>query len=240
MLAALLLGFLGSFHCIGMCGPIVLALPQHEQQKNIKIISSLFYNFGRVITYSVIGIVFGLLGRGLFLGGIQQTVSIITGVVIIMLVAFPFIVPAKFKQNSALQIPMIKSAFANAFKMKSISAYFILGLINGLLPCGFVYIALSAAMLTGNATDGALFMAMFGIGTIPAMFSMNMLGSIVSLSFRNKIKKVIPAISITVGFILILRGLNLGIPYLSPEMKQSKQETEVDCCHKPIEMNTNK
>ncbi len=240
MLAALLLGFLGSFHCIGMCGPIVLALPQHEQHKNIKIISSLFYNIGRVITYSIIGLLFGVLGRGLFLGGIQQTVSIITGALIIVFVAFPFLLPSKFKQSSALQMPMIKRAFSNAFKMKSVAAYFILGLINGLLPCGFVYLALSAAMLTGNAIDGALFMMMFGLGTIPAMFSMNMLGSIVSLSFRNKIKKVIPAISICVGLILILRGLNLGIPYLSPEMKHSKQETEVDCCHKPTEMKENK
>lgn len=240
MVAALLLGFLGSFHCIGMCGPIAIALPQHEGRNNLKIISALLYNLGRVITYAVIGLLFGTLGKGLFLGGFQQIVSIATGVIIIMVVAFPFIVPSKFKQISVLKIPMMRNAFSKAFQMKSLSAYLFLGLINGLLPCGFVYLALSGAMLTGNAIDGSLFMFFFGIGTIPAMFSLTMAGSFVNLNFRNKIKKAIPIFSIVVGMILILRGMNLGIPYISPVMKQVKQETQVDCCHKPTEMQANK
>lgn len=240
MFAAFLLGFFGSFHCIGMCGPIALALPQHEGRPYLKIISALLYNFGRVITYAIIGILFGTLGRGLFMGGIQQLVSIATGVIIILVVSFPYIVPAKFKQISVLQIPIMRKAFSNAFKMKSLSAYLFLGLINGLLPCGFVYIALSGAMLTGNTMDGSLFMFFFGLGTIPAMFSMSMMGSFINLNFRNKIKKAVPVISILVGIILIFRGLNLGIPYLSPMMKQQKQETKVDCCTKPMEMEANK
>lgn len=234
--AAFLLGFLGSFHCIGMCGPIAIALPQHEGRNNLKIISALLYNFGRVITYAIIGLLFGTLGKGLFLGGFQQIVSIVTGVVIIIVVSFPFIIPSKFKQISVLKIPMIRNAFSKAFQMKSLSAYLFLGLINGLLPCGFVYIALSGAMLTGSTLDGSLFMFFFGLGTIPAMFSLTMMGSFVNLNFRNKIKKAIPVFSILVGMILILRGMNLGIPYLSPMMKQAKQETKVDCCAKPSEM----
>ncbi len=240
MLAALLLGFFGSFHCIGMCGPIALALPQHEGQPYLKVISALLYNFGRVITYAIIGVLFGTLGRGLFMGGIQQAVSIATGIIIILVVAFPYLVPSKFKQVSVLQIPFMRKAFSNAFKMKSLSAYLFLGLINGLLPCGFVYIALSGAMLTGNTIDGSLFMFFFGLGTIPAMFSMSMMGSFININFRNKIKKAVPVISIVVGIILIFRGLNLGIPYLSPMMKQQKQETKVDCCTKPMEIEANK
>lgn len=240
MLAALLLGFLGSFHCIGMCGPIAIALPQHEGQPYLKVISALLYNFGRVITYAIIGILFGALGKGIFMGGIQQVVSILTGVLIIVLVAFPYIVPSKFKQVSVLQIPIMRKAFSNAFKMQSLSAYLFLGLINGLLPCGFVYMALSGAMLTGNTFDGSLFMFFFGIGTIPAMLSMSLMGSFINISFRNKVKKAIPYISIFVGLILILRGLNLGIPYVSPMMKHHKQETKVDCCTKPTEIEANK
>lgn len=223
-----------------MCGPIALALPQHEGQPYLKVISALLYNFGRVITYAIIGILFGTLGKGLFMGGIQQAVSIATGVIIILVVAFPYIVPSKFKQVSVLQIPFMRKAFSNAFKMKSLSAYLFLGLINGLLPCGFVYIALSGAMLTGNTMDGSLFMFLFGLGTIPAMFSMSMMGSFININFRNKIKKAVPVISIVVGIILIFRGLNLGIPYLSPMMKQQKQETKVDCCTKPMEIEANK
>lgn len=240
MLSALLLGFFGSFHCIGMCGPIALALPQHEGQPYLKVISALLYNFGRVITYAIIGILFGTIGKGLFMGGIQQFVSIATGAIIILVVAFPYIVPSKFKQVSVLQIPFMRKAFSNAFKMKSLSAYLFLGLINGLLPCGFVYIALSGAMLTGSTIDGSLFMFFFGLGTIPAMFSMSMMGSFININFRNKIKKAVPIISIVVGIILIFRGLNLGIPYLSPMMKQHKQETKVDCCTKPAEMEAKK
>lgn len=240
MLAALLLGFFGSFHCIGMCGPIALALPQHEGQPYLKVTSALLYNFGRVITYAIIGVLFGTLGRGLFMGGIQQAVSIATGIIIILVVAFPYIIPSKFKQVSVLQIPIMRKAFSNAFKMKSLSAYLFLGLINGLLPCGFVYMALSGAMLTGNTIDGSLFMFFFGLGTIPAMFSMSLMGSFININFRNKIKKAVPVISIIVGIILIFRGLNLGIPYLSPMMQQHKQETKVDCCTKPMEMEANK
>ncbi len=240
VLAAFLLGFLGSFHCIGMCGPIAIALPQHEGKKNIIFTSALLYNFGRVITYALIGLLFGTIGKGLFIGGFQQIVSIATGVLIILFVAFPYILPSKFKQVSVLKIPIIRSAFSKAFQMKSFSAYLILGLINGLLPCGFVYMALSGAMLTGTTLDGSLFMFFFGLGTIPAMFSLSVMGSFVNLNFRNKIKKAIPAFSIIVGMILILRGMNLGIPYISPLMKQVKQETQVDCCHKPTEIEANK
>jgi sulfite exporter TauE/SafE len=233
MLSALALGFLGSFHCIGMCGPIVLALPNHYQHKYVKIYSSLLYNMGRVITYGMLGLIFGLLGEGIYLGGMQQAVSIITGAVIIILVLFPYILPAKMKQFSIMKYPLLKNAFSNLFKSESYSAYLLLGLINGLLPCGFVYIALSGALLMGDTLQGSIFMMLFGIGTIPAMFTLSMAGSFVSLSFRNKIKKSIPYLSVIVGLILILRGFNLGIPYVSPMMSHEKQETNVDCCHKP-------
>ncbi len=236
MFSAFVLGFFGSFHCIGMCGPIALALPQHEGKSFLNISSALLYNIGRVITYSIIGVLFGILGKGIYMGGLQQGVSIATGIIIILFVAFPFLVPSKFKQFSVLQIPMMRNAFSNAFKMKSMFAYIALGLINGLLPCGFVYMALSAAMLTGTAWNGSMFMFLFGLGTIPAMLSMSLMGSIINLNFRNKIKKAVPAISILVGIILILRGLNLGIPYVSPAMQHQKQETKVDCCIKPSKM----
>lgn len=233
MLSALALGFLGSFHCIGMCGPIVLALPNHYQHKYVKIYSSLLYNIGRVITYGVLGLLFGLLGEGIYLGGFQQIVSIITGAVIILLVAFPYILPSKMKQFSIMNYPWFKNAFSKLFKSESYFAYLFLGLINGLLPCGFVYIALSGALLMGDTLLGSMFMMLFGIGTIPAMFTLSMAGTFVSLNFRNKIKKSIPYLSVIVGLILILRGLNLGIPYVSPIMSHEKQETSVDCCHKP-------
>lgn len=233
MLSALALGFLGSFHCIGMCGPIVLALPSHQQHRYVKVFSSLLYNVGRVITYGILGLIFGLLGEGIYLGGLQQIVSIATGTIIILVILFPYILPSKMKQFSLMNYPWFKNIFSRLFKSESYVAYLFIGLINGLLPCGFVYIALSGALLAGDTLNGSLFMMLFGIGTIPAMFSLAMAGSFVSLGFRNKIKKSIPYLSIVVGIILILRGLNLGIPYVSPTMSHEKQQTNVDCCQKP-------
>lgn len=233
MLSALALGFLGSFHCIGMCGPIVLALPSHQQHRYVKIYSSLLYNIGRVITYGILGLIFGLLGEGIYLGGLQQILSIATGAIIVIVVLFPYILPAKMKQFSLMNYSWFKNIFSKLFKSESYIAYLLIGLVNGLLPCGFVYIALSGALLVGNTLQGSLFMMLFGIGTIPAMFSLAMAGSFVSLNFRNKIKKSIPYLSVIVGLILILRGLNLGIPYISPVMSHEKQQTNVDCCHKP-------
>lgn len=230
-MSAFLLGLLGSFHCIGMCGPIALALPQHEGRENLKFISAVLYNLGRVITYSIIGVVFGIIGKGLFIGGLQQVVSILTGSIIILIVIFPLIVPSKLRQASALQFSFFRNAFSKAFKMKSFFAYFLLGLINGLLPCGFVYIALSAAMLTGDIISGSMFMFFFGLGTIPAMLSMSLLGSFANIGLRNKIKKTIPYISVFIGLLLILRGLNLGIPYISPLIQSDSVEI-VDCCRK--------
>lgn len=233
MLSALALGFLGSFHCIGMCGPIVLALPSHQQHRYVKVYSSLLYNIGRVITYGILGLLFGLLGEGIYLGGLQQIVSIATGAIIVLVVLFPYILPSKMKQFSLMNYPWFKNIFSKLFKSESYIAYLLIGLVNGLLPCGFVYIALSGALLVGDTLQGSLFMMLFGLGTIPAMFSLAMAGSFVSLNFRNKIKKSIPYLSVIVGLILILRGLNLGIPYISPVMSHEKQQTNVDCCHKP-------
>ncbi len=232
MWSALLLGFLGSFHCIGMCGPIVLALPAHSNDRYQKISSSLLYNFGRVITYSIFGIIFGLLGMGIYLAGLQQWVSILTGILILLVVAFPYIVPKKIQEFSALKYPFFKKAFNQLFQSKSYGAYFILGILNGLLPCGFVYIALSMALLEGSVLNSMIFMFFFGIGTIPAMFGLSFASSFLNLNVRNKIKKSIPYISIIIGLLLIIRGMNLGIPYLSPEFNTTKQETKVDCCHK--------
>lgn len=233
MLSALALGFLGSFHCIGMCGPIVLALPSHQQHRYVKVYSSLLYNIGRVITYGILGLLFGLLGEGIYLGGLQQIVSIATGAIIVLVVLFPYILPSKMKQFSLMNYPWFKNIFSKLFKSESYAAYLLIGLVNGLLPCGFVYIALSGALLVGDTLQGSLFMMLFGLGTIPAMFSLAMAGSFVSLNFRNKIKKSIPYLSVIVGLILILRGLNLGIPFISPVMSHEKQQTNVDCCHKP-------
>lgn len=229
IIAALSLGFLGSFHCIGMCGPIAMALPVKSSSKWLRVLAALVYNAGRITTYFLIGLFFGLLGKGIYIGGLQQLISIVAGISIILLA----IVPLKFKSFSPFALPWVRRLTSVLFNTRSFPSYFALGLLNGLLPCGFVYMALTGALLSGGMLEGSLFMAFFGLGTVPAMLAMSMIGSFMELSLRNRIRQAIPYLSVCVGLILIIRGLNLGIPYLSPSIQQEGTKTEVSCCHKP-------
>ncbi len=233
IISALGLGFLGSFHCIGMCGPIALALPQHSNSKNTNVFKHLLYNIGRVITYSILGFTFGYIGKSLFIGSMQQNISIALGSIMVIIVLFPKVLPTKLRSYSLFQFTFFRKIFARTMQMQSYAAYIFLGILNGLLPCGFVYMALSAALIYMDPLSSALFMCMFGIGTIPAMLSMSLMSGLFSIKRRNVIKKSIPYITIFIGLLLIIRGLNLGIPYLSPKMSKAESATKVECCEKP-------
>lgn len=228
LLQAFLIGILGSFHCIGMCGPIALALPLKNQSMLSKILSSLIYNGGRSITYGIMGFLFGLIGRGLYLGGLQRWTSITLGVIMVLSVIFPILfrkVNLESRVDNALS--SVKKLFGRFLSVRTYKSLFIIGLLNGLLPCGLVYIALAGAIVAGTAWDGALFMILFGLGTVPVMFALPVAGSMVSLKFRNRIGKIIPYFIILIGLIFILRGLNLGIPYLSPHIDHGMK---AKCC----------
>jgi uncharacterized protein len=232
MWAAITLGILGSFHCVGMCGPIALALPLVHRNEWSKIAGILLYNSGRIVTYASLGMLFGTLGKGLFMAGIQQTLSITIGTIILLVV----FLPARMKKVSNkindqyLHLTQVKLLLSQVFRKKSYSALFTAGILNGLLPCGLVYLAVAGAIGSGNMWDGALFMAMFGAGTVPIMFSLMVLKNQVSIAFRNKIRKTIPVFAVVFAILFILRGLNLDIPYLSPQLTVEK-EMQVRGCH---------
>ncbi len=228
LLQAFLIGILGSFHCIGMCGPIALALPLKNNNLISRIISSLLYNGGRSITYGILGLLFGFLGRGLYLGGLQRWTSIALGVIMVLSVLFPFLFK-KVNLESRVDkvLGRVKGLFARFLAVRSYRSLFIIGLLNGLLPCGLVYIALAGAIVAGEALDGALFMILFGLGTTPVMFALPVVGSMISLKFRQKISKIIPYFIVLIGLLFILRGLNLGIPYLSPHLDKG---LKAKCC----------
>jgi sulfite exporter TauE/SafE len=219
--AALVFGFFTSFHCIGMCGPIAIALPLKKNSWYSKVISSLLYNFGRTITYGFLGAIFGLLGKGFKMSGFQSWVSIIVGILMILSVVFPVL----FKQKQYLDRIMYSyvgkmiSAFRKLFKKSTYPSLFLIGLLNGLLPCGPVYAAIALAIVGGSILSGSIYMILFGLGTIPIMLSLNLIGHTISIGMRNKIRKVIPVFIIIIGILFILRGLHLGIPYVSPPEK---------------------
>ncbi|MFA6026594.1 MAG: sulfite exporter TauE/SafE family protein [Ignavibacteriaceae bacterium] len=225
-----IIGLLGSLHCIGMCGPIALALPIVGNSKVNLIISRLLYNFGRIITYAFFGFIFGLIGNRIKLFGLQQTVSIILGTVIIL----RLLIPKKYSffQIQFLQTSLtkLKQEFSKMFGKNSLKSLFAIGLLNGFLPCGFVYVGIAGAIATGGAFEGAAFMALFGLGTLPIMFAASLFSSVLSLKARLNFRKAIPVFSFLIGVLFILRGLNLGIPYISPKMASFQTSTESDCC----------
>jgi sulfite exporter TauE/SafE len=232
-LTALALGFLGSFHCVGMCGPIALALPLNHDSWISKITGSLIYNSGRILTYAVLGGLFGLLGQSLVIAGYQQIVSITLGVAILIMVLLPNQVHSRYKLTSFIYsyVGKLKQQLGLLFKKKSNSSLFFIGTLNGMLPCGLVYLGIAGAIASGNSLQGSIFMASFGLGTLPAMLVLSLLGNSLSVNLRNKIKKAVPVFVVAMALLLIVRGMNLGIPYLSPQMSSSAPICH-KCCHK--------
>jgi sulfite exporter TauE/SafE len=229
------IGLATSFHCVGMCGPIALALPLPGQTKGQKLLGGILYNLGRTVTYMIMGLVFGMIGQGLGALGFQRWVSIITGVLMIATVFFPqlfkFDLGATRKGFSLLG--QIKTGLRKLFSTKSFVSLFAIGLLNGLLPCGPLYSALIISAGTGSAINSVLFMMMFGLGTLPLLLLVSIVGNFVSSSIRNKVSKALPVLIVFIGILFILRGLELGIPYLSPtqekienKMNKAKQQQE--------------
>jgi sulfite exporter TauE/SafE len=231
-ITALTLGFLGSFHCVGMCGPIALALPLNRDSLLSKAAGALLYNFGRIFTYTLLGGLFGLIGQSIVIAGYQQGLSIVLGIAILILVLLPNGIANKlnFFSFTFSYIGKVKEQLKTLFKKNSYPSLFFIGTLNGLLPCGLVYLGIAGAIATGNSLQGSFFMATFGLGTVPAMLTVALISSSISINFRNKINKVVPVFTVAMALLLILRGLNLGIPYVSPEMSSTKPVCH-KCCH---------
>ncbi len=217
---AFTIGLIGSLHCVGMCGPIALALPLGNKSILAKISNGLIYNGGRIITYSLLGLFFGFFGERLAVASTQQFISLAIGSLFILSVFIPkrlinTINPTSFFGK---YISSIKSGLGKFIQNQSLIGKLTVGLLNGLLPCGLVYAAIGGSIATGSLIDGMWFMFWFGLGTLPMMLTVYFLSSSISLTLRNNIKKLIPVFLILLGSLFILRGLNLGIPYLSPKI----------------------
>ncbi len=228
---AFTLGLLGSFHCIGMCGPIALALPFRTPNRLHTIANVLLYNFGRVLTYSFLGALLGIVGKGIALSGYQQGLSIGLGVLLLAMAIFSINLESWVQRIGIVNqfTNRVKQTLGQLLRTNGTLTMLGIGILNGFLPCGFVYIGLAAALTTSGILNGAAFMALFGLGTIPMMLSASLAGNLMSLNFRRKVQSALPILMIFFAALFILRGLNLGIPYLSPKM--GKNPTEKVKCH---------
>ena len=215
---ALLFGLISSLHCIGMCGPIAMMLPVDRSNPSKKIMQIMSYHLGRISAYATVGFVFGLLGKGFHMAGMQQKMSIIIGLLMILVILIPEKTFANYNFSKPVfrLIAKVKEALGKQFKKKTYQSLFTIGLLNGFLPCGMVYVALFGAIAMQSSSLGVLYMILFGLGTVPLMSSVVYIQSFISLGMRNRIQKVIPFVVVLIGFLFILRGLGLGIPYVSP------------------------
>ena len=215
---AFIFGLISSFHCIGMCGPIAMMLPVDRTNQTKKATQIITYHLGRVSAYATIGFVFGLLGKGFFMAGLQQNLSIFIGVAMIVVVVIPDKLFAKYNFSKPVfkLISKIKTALGSQFRNKSYKSLFTIGLLNGFLPCGMVYVALFGAIAMQSESLGVLYMILFGLGTVPLMSSVVYINSYLTIPIRNRIQKAIPYVAVCIGCLFILRGLGLGIPYISP------------------------
>lgn len=232
---AFLVGLVGSAHCAGMCGPIALALPLRSDSWTRRIAGGLLYNTGRISTYILLGAIFGLLGKGLQMAGFQLWASVIVGSLMIAFVVIPLLfkqLPSAGNVFEGYSVRLM-GGFRKLFRNSSYPSLFGIGLLNGILPCGLVYVAVAGALNTGEVYQGMLYMALFGAGTIPVMFAVSMAGTMISLNLRVFINRLSPYVIVVLGVLIILRGLSLGIPYISPKAEALTPVVEKahSCCH---------
>ncbi|TAL05771.1 MAG: sulfite exporter TauE/SafE family protein [Verrucomicrobia bacterium] len=223
---AFMLGLVGSLHCAGMCGPLALALPRGANRPASFFFGRVAYNLGRIVTYCVLGLAFGLLGKTLLLAGIQRWLSIALGVALLTGL-FTSRKLALWRPITAL-VDRVKAGMGFLLRRRSADALLLLGLLNGLLPCGLVYVACAGATATGDLFHGALYMLAFGAGTIPMMLAISLSGKLVPFSLRLKLLKAVPVAVFLLASLLILRGMELGIPYVSPVLSGDSP----GCCQK--------
>lgn len=231
MLSAFLFGLLSSLHCVGMCGPIAMMLPVSKSSQVKKASQIITYHLGRIFTYGFLGGLFGWLGRGLFIAGLQQKLSIILGILMIVYILIP---KKKLNQFSFLKplykwVNKGKQIMGLQFKKSNNSSFFIIGLLNGFLPCAMVYVALFGATATQSPLFGMLYMMLFGAGTIPLMSLVIYVSNAISVQMREKILKAVPVFVIILGALFIIRGMGLDITFLSPGTLKLFVTTGADC-----------
>ena len=236
LFTALLFGLMSSFHCIGMCGPIAMMLPLDRSNPTKKIIQISTYHLGRLLSYSILGLVFGILGKGFFLAGFQQQLSIAVGITIILITLIPEKTFAKYNFSKPIYrlISSVKTRLGQQFKKKSFGSIFMIGVFNGLLPCPMVYVALFGAIAMQTPTLGMLYMFLFGLGTLPLMTLVVLLSTILQFKFRFILQKILPILAVIIGILFILRGLGLDIHYLSPSTMDLFVKENADCVAVPL------
>lgn len=226
-ITALIMGLAGSIHCAGMCGPIAVIIGGKNGAASNPGWNALVYNSGRVVTYALLGSISGLAGKSVIWFAGQQWLSVIAGVIILLGLLLTQVKHPSFTKFTAPVYERLRQALGKILRKRNSGSMLYVGMLNGLLPCGLVYAAIGGAAATGGAWSGALFMAIFGAATIPMMFAISLAGSRISPTIYRRMARLVPVTIAIMAALLIVRGLGLGIPYLSPAIETG----QVACCH---------
>lgn len=231
LFSSVIFGLASSLHCIGMCGPIAMMLPVDRSNTTKKTLQIILYHLGRLTSYGALGLIFGFLGRGLYLAGIQQQLSIIIGILIISVALIPERIFARYNFSKPIYkaISYVKSSLGHQFKKKTNKSIYTIGILNGFLPCAMVYVALFGALAMQDVLLGTLYMILFGIGTIPLMSVVVYFSSFIKRNFGSSLRRVIPVIAVCIGVLFVLRGLGLDIPFISPSNLQLFVSNNAEC-----------
>lgn len=229
--SAIILGMISSMHCIGMCGPIAMMLPLDRNNAGRKAAQLLLYHSGRLTAYASLGLVFGLLGKGLYLAGLQQQLSIIAGILMVVVAITPEKIFARYNFSKPVYnlISRLKAALGGQLRSKSNKAFYLTGLFNGFLPCALVYAALFGAIAMQNAPIGMAYMFLYGVGTIPLMSAVVYASGFISNPLRKSFSAMVPYAMAFMGMLFIVRGLGLGIPFISPDDMSLFVQKGADC-----------
>ncbi|WP_314296381.1 sulfite exporter TauE/SafE family protein [Capnocytophaga gingivalis] len=231
LVLAFTLGLFGSLHCVGMCAPIALLIPLQRQHKGFRSLQLGAYFIGKTLAYALMGLLFGLVGEGIFIAEYQQEFSIFAGLLMILMGLFSLLhLRVKGLGNPLLKgFSLLKNALGKQLSKKTLTSSLSIGFLNGFLPCGLVYTALFGALAMGNWWGSMIYMTAFGVGTIPLMLLLILLGDFLPLALRRRLNQWLPLVVILVGILFILRGLGLGIPYLSPADTHLILHPKADC-----------
>lgn len=227
--SAFVMGLAGSLHCIGMCGPLALSLPVSHNNNLSRISGGLIYNSGRILSYSIMGLLFGSLGSLIIVTKWQSGLSVALGIIILLYL----LVPKKYFHFSAGTIlgkpfMLLRQQLGKLFQSRKLSSLLFIGILNGFLPCGLVYLALTSSIIAATPMNGSMFMLFFGLGTFPMMFATVLMGNYLNQSIRQKIHRAVPLLLFVMATLLILRGMNLEIPFVSPGFG-GHQHDAVEC-----------
>ncbi len=211
-------GLFGSLHCVAMCGPLVMSVP-FPGNVWFSLLQKIIYQLGRILTYALIGFAAGSVGSLFNILGLQQSLSFVSGILLIIIAAYHFAGRKTTSSKTYLKLIGPLMSFMGRWMSKPYGGL-IAGSLHGLIPCGMVYMALAGSLNTGSAYAGSEFMFYFGLGTTPLLMLTSFI-PIVLRRFRAP-RLMIPALFLVAGILLVNRSLNLQIPYLSSPVISSK------------------